>query len=374
MLVRTFKRHEEAHTVAYAMGWRLKPGTVDYRKPQVLRGDPELFDHFGRTICDYVSPHWAFALCFAEEITPAQAGRIFDRFVDAVLPGRQLGQFATLAILHSEPGKVIGGHRSAIHGFISQVDLFRGRRLQPYWDNRDRRRVELFQELVNLGHWADGPFSSAKDQSCARVVTATTKPRTVERVAQAEFFGKLLRRLSDDEKLDPTKVTAVLRAYGAREVACAPGRGRLSVSFVCEAPDGGDMPVRLVAVPRRGQALLTRSALLPILGEHFKRSPATYELLRAAFLIELAIAHQELANRHGVTRHGLDRVFDWAHGLEFAVPEKHPETAETVTKIVACAEPLFAELPRPMQPTELLAIQPLRPPQFAEPDELVPSA
>lgn len=367
MLTRIFKWYHEAYALGYALGWDCPPGTVDPRKPFRIRGDPEVFDHFCRTCCDYSSPHWAFALCFAELITPAQAREIFDGFVAASLPGHREGQFAEpVAVLHCEPGKIIGGHRSAIHGFIGHVDLYRGRRLQPYWSNHDRRRIELYQELVNLGDFAGGPFASPKDQSRARVITATTRPRTRARVTMAEFFGHLLSHLNDDEIVDPATVAARLREANAHDLDITASHGRLTACFRCETTGGGDIPVRLVAAPGRRHSQMRRSSLLPILGPKFERTPETFELLRAAFLTEIMIAHRDLARRHGVDPRRLDRLVDWVHGLEFAEPQKTRDTAETATRIAASLPPQIGPAPSVKPLTELLAIQPLSAPEIDE--------
>ena len=123
MLITWFPPGTRAHGVPYAAGFEVAD---DPRRPRVLDGDPELFHHHSQ-ISPYAQSHVAFALCFDHLVPRKEATAVHHQILNAMMPARVEGAVLTLGIQHVEPGPFGARDRSAIHGFASCQDLFRGR-------------------------------------------------------------------------------------------------------------------------------------------------------------------------------------------------------------------------------------------------------
>lgn len=341
MLIATFKASDRAASVAYAMGWdRQEPGP-DPRAPQVIQGEPTMFDRFARHWSDFVAPHLAIAASCSERLTPIEARALWLRLVDLYLPGLRPGQVATLAVLHREPS-LTSEARSAVHGFIGHTDLFSGRRIQPYYRGcRDARRVELGQELINLSRG----WSSPKDPSRARVAVASSPgPASAERRMRAEEFTHQFRLFADEDLHDPVAIRVALAHGGAEHIRFSrTARGHLRASFRCRDRHGLEMPVSLVLHPDRRDRLLRGSAIRDVVGDRLMRTPEAFERMKQALLVELDHGRQALAHRHGSSATAYDRVVAWANGLELAQPRRLQLNAELISHIPSLRPPQVAE-------------------------------
>lgn len=355
MLTKTAKPGSDAYDIPYIMGW---DRSVDSRQPVVLQGDPKEFQQHG-LMCPYTTPHWAGMLCFEERLSPDSATAIYDLFSGAVLPGARTGQFSQLGVLHREPGRVLGRYRSAIHFMISHVDLLNDRRVQPSWKS-DRPRLELFQELLNLS-WG---FASPKDPARARAVTVTTQPRTAPRVAQAQAIAAAVRQLDEAALRDPALVTSVVRAHGALAIEIDTTRsGRMGIQFKCPASDEGTMEVRMIVDPDRLVRQLARSSIRALIGERYERTPALFERLREAFLVELELGRRRHERRHGFSEQAYTEMVDWTLLSKLAMPQ-----VEASPSVVIKDESSFGicSLPNPMAgiPPEIFDVPHRVGPQF----------
>lgn len=331
MLIVTFKKHEQAFTVSYAMGWDRKTSEPDSRQPRVLQGEPVMFDQFDHAWSDFASPHLAIAATCSEELTPAEAHELWLRLIDIYLPGLCPGQVATLGVLHRESA-LFADARSAVHGFFGLTNLLTGRRIQPYYhDSRDAKRVELGQELLNLSHG----WTSPKDPAKARVAVASSPgPGSTTRRAWANGFTNQFRLFSDEDLRDPTAIRVSLAHSGAQDIRLSTTtRGHLRASFHCRDHTGRDLPVSVVLHPDRRERQLLGSAIRDLIGPRLQRTPEVFTRLKEAFLVELAHGREELDRRHGSSGQAYDRVITWARGLELAqarVPKSIDEVFERV--------------------------------------------
>jgi|GEM_PF-5136959 len=323
MLIRYFPAETKANTVAYAAGF---DRDEDPRKPHVLHGDPVVFQrHVERS--PYAQTHTAFALCFEEELKPAEALLVFNEMVDVMVVGRRVGATSLLAIQHAEPGPRGGRDRTAVHGFVGTTDHLRGRRIES-WFQRSGYRIELAQELINLSH----PFSSPKDPARARAVVVSTKPRTPDRLAITARVKDAIGRVGDG-LLTPAMLRGIVSGLGLEPTEVEENGDRLATAFTCRLPGGEVMRGRVVVSPWRKDLSMKRSKLRVLLGQRFERTPETFDLLRAEFLTQCSQAYQIYDQKHGGGPRSLRRVFDWAHRLEFTAPENRISSPELVREI-----------------------------------------
>src|ERR1035437_577311 len=358
MLTQWFPEGTEAYTVGYGVGWGK---TDDPRRPQVLLGDPELFYHHAQR-SPYSPAHFAFALCFEELLPPPEALAVFTRMVDAMVVGRRIGAIDLLAIQHWEPGPTGARDRTAVHGYISSTDFYRGRRLQLF-ERQSGYRIELAQELINQS----SPYGSPKDPDKARVITVTTRPRTPARIEVADRF-KAAVRLRGADQHSPDMLVTTLRASGAGRVEVDSGRpGRLAASFGCQTPDGEEMRARVLIRPGQQELLMRGSALRLLLGNRYERSPEVFEKMRNEFLTQAAQAMVLYDKKHGADPRHFARVMDWAHGLDLPVLAPPVLQPRSQTEDRAPGDKVTA--PRSISPRiteDEFRIQPLAPPGVGE--------
>lgn len=156
----------------YCLGKKLKG--EDIRHPEVLAGDPVESGKILKGL-DFANPYTSVALTYEREISPEEAARDIASFEAMILPGMTPGlEYARVWIRHTESPKdpttkcldPSKPKRTALHCIIPNVHLPTGKRLQPYYDPADRKRVEAWQELTNESMG----YASPKDPERRRAV------------------------------------------------------------------------------------------------------------------------------------------------------------------------------------------------------------
>ena len=158
---------------------------VDPRAPEVLQGNPEQAAQVIKSL-DFANPFTSVVLTYERKISAEEAARDIAAFEEMLLPGMKGGlEYDRVWIRHTEHPKdpatkqpdPTKPERTALHCIIPNVHLPTGKRLQPYFDRVDRKRVEAWQELTNEAHG----YASAKDPERRRsaVLNLNRLPQSV---------------------------------------------------------------------------------------------------------------------------------------------------------------------------------------------------
>jgi len=318
MLISWFAPGTRAHGVSYAAGFGV---TDDPRRPHVIDGDPELFDHHARH-SPYAQSHIAYALCFDRHVAHDEALAVHERMLDAMMPARVEGAVMTLGIQHTEPGPLGRRDRTAVHAFVSCRDLFRGRFFQPAFRAESQYRIELAQELINQS----APYRSPKDPEHAQSIRLTTRPRAAGR---SKILGQIRSAVIGGEMRSAESVQKLLGDFDVTDVVIDGNRpNRLSASFSFVADDGERTRARLTIRPGQVEKLMRGSSLRHLLGDRYVRSPQVFERMRTEFLAQIAIAASKWSKKHDTDIERLEQVCEWARGLPFAPFMKSPQMGE----------------------------------------------
>ena len=142
-------------------------GPIDYLlgkdrerdQADVLRGDPEetltLIDSSA-----YAKKYTAGVLSFEEEDLPAeQKEQIMTSFEEILLPGLDADQYNILWVQHQDK------NRLELNFVVPNIELTRGKRLQPYYDRADRTRIRTWQNWINANNDFHDPDDPANRQA-----------------------------------------------------------------------------------------------------------------------------------------------------------------------------------------------------------------
>ncbi|MEH6473543.1 MAG: relaxase/mobilization nuclease domain-containing protein [Halopseudomonas sp.] len=111
--------------------------------PVVLRGDVEATSALIDSL-DFARKYTSGVLSFEEEDLPMSSKiKTMDDFENAVFPGFDANQYDCLWVEHRDKGRL------ELNFLIPNVELTTGRRLQPYFDRADRKRMDAFQTIIN---------------------------------------------------------------------------------------------------------------------------------------------------------------------------------------------------------------------------------
>lgn len=192
MLVKFFEKRgagRAAGPIDYLLG---KDRDRDGAK--LLRGDPEktglLIDSL-----KFKQRYTAGVLSFEESNTSEKNKQeIMDSFENALLPGMR-HRANIMWVEHRDKGRL------ELNFLIANVDLERGKRLQPYYHRADLNRVDAWKELTNSTYGFTSPNDPAKKQT-QTFKTNESKPRknikeTVDN-AIANFYSTGVINSRDD--------------------------------------------------------------------------------------------------------------------------------------------------------------------------------
>lgn len=167
----------------------LSVGPDDPRSPLVLDGDPQQIWAILEGV-DFANPYTSVALCFERAIKDESELRArMTEFEGALLPGLRPGvDYALIWIRHNEHPKdpetkkpdLEMEYKTSLHAIIPNVFLMSGKRLQPYFDRIDRKRIEAWQELTNIKNGYASPKDPDRERAAA--FHAMSLPRSVEKI------------------------------------------------------------------------------------------------------------------------------------------------------------------------------------------------
>lgn len=192
---------------------------IDPRTPEVLQGNPEQAAQVIKSL-DFANSFTSVVLTYERTISKEEAARDMASFEEMLLPGLKGGlEYDCVWIRHSEhpkdpvtrqpdPTKPM---RTALHCIIPNVHLPTGKRLQPYFDWVDRKRVEAWQELTNEAHG----YASAKDPERRRAV-ALNQNRLPQNVAdlKATLTEAVIANIHAEQISTRDDLTAWLKSQG----------------------------------------------------------------------------------------------------------------------------------------------------------------
>lgn len=127
---------------------------------ELVRGQPYLMRQVLGLI-KFKRRYTAGVLSFAEPDLPwSTQTMLMDRFErDALFPGLSPARYLSVWVAHRDTGRL------ELHWTIANVDLWTGKRLQPYYDPVDRARIDLWQEVINLEFGLASPKEAARQRT-----------------------------------------------------------------------------------------------------------------------------------------------------------------------------------------------------------------
>ncbi|HCQ1797157.1 TPA: relaxase/mobilization nuclease domain-containing protein, partial [Escherichia coli] len=163
-------------------------------------------------------------LSFAEADLAAEVKhKLMDSFERALLPGLDADQYSVLWVEHRDKGRL------ELNFVVPNIELQRGKRLQPYFDRADRPRIDAWQTVVNARLGLHDPNDPLNQRA---LVTPNCLPRDKQAAAEAITNG-LLMRIEAGEIRGRADVVETLETAGFSVVR----QTKQSISIA--SPEGG---------------------------------------------------------------------------------------------------------------------------------------
>lgn len=162
MLAKFFRKGRAG--LAYVLG---VGRTVDPRQPKVLAGEPGRVEAL-IDASSFSNAYTSAVLTYDRELSQAEAERDMMSFDQMILPGMTPGlEYERVWVRHTELGDGSRPPRTALHWVCCNTELSTGKRLQPYFDRVDRKRVKAWQEITNAEHGYASPDDPHRRRAAA---------------------------------------------------------------------------------------------------------------------------------------------------------------------------------------------------------------
>lgn len=172
----------------------------------------------------YAKKYTSGVLSFAEaDLAKETKHKLMDSFERALLPGLDADQYSILWVEHRDKGRL------ELNFVVPNIELQRGKRLQPYFDRADRPRIDAWQTVVNARFGLHDPKDPLNQRA---LVTPNSLPRDKQAAAEAITNG-LLMRIDVGEIRSRRDVVETLEAAGFSVVR----QTKQSISIA--SPEGG---------------------------------------------------------------------------------------------------------------------------------------
>jgi hypothetical protein len=166
-----------------SIDYLLNKKRVEEKTARVLSGDVQLTRQIINSI-DRKQKVTFGVLSFEEpNISEQKKHELMGEFERTLMPGLEEGRYNILWVEHTDKGRL------ELNFIIPKTDLETHKALQPYFFKQDQKRIELFQDYVNLRD----NYSNPKDPSKARIVEGATKKVNIQK--DHEQLNKLLHDL-----------------------------------------------------------------------------------------------------------------------------------------------------------------------------------
>ena len=172
----------------------------------------------------YAKKYTSGVLSFEEaDLSRATKDHLMTSFEKALLPGLDADQYACLWVEHKDKGRL------ELNFVVPNIELTRGKRLQPYFDRADRPRINAWQTGMNARLSLQDPNDPMKKRE---LVTPRNLPPLKQEAARV-ITDSLLRLADSGEIKDRRDV--VQRLEGAGFTVCRQTAKSISIAD----PDGG---------------------------------------------------------------------------------------------------------------------------------------
>ena len=156
MIVKFFSRGSGGGDapVNYLLGYER-----DREGASVLRGNIEITKELINST-DYARRYTSGALSFEEsykDFTAEQKNSIMDKFEETIFAGLQPDQYNITWVQHTDKDE-----RLELNFLIPNQELRSGKRLQPFFHAADLKRVNAFQNVVNMTYRLSDPHDPAR--------------------------------------------------------------------------------------------------------------------------------------------------------------------------------------------------------------------
>jgi hypothetical protein len=169
----------------------------------VLRGNAEITKEIINAT-DYSRRYTAGALSFEEShesITPEQKNQIMNEFEKTLFAGLQPDQYNILWVQHTDKDK-----RLELNFLIPNQELRTGKRLQPFYVGSDMKRVNAFQNVVNMTYQLSDPHDPSKKRFNSLHFSRSANLKNVDMNKDKKRYKKQLQLVS--HKITKNELTA----------------------------------------------------------------------------------------------------------------------------------------------------------------------
>lgn len=145
---------------------------------EVLQGNPKLSQKIAESL-PFKNKYTVGVLSFEEkpsQVSNEQKREIMAKFEDAIFAGLKKEQYNITWIQHTDKGRL------ELNFFIPNVEMYSGKRLQPYYDKADRPLVDNFKKVINHEYQLSDPDDPLKQQG--RILDRNT-PKTKQELVTA---------------------------------------------------------------------------------------------------------------------------------------------------------------------------------------------
>lgn len=168
------------------------------------RGDPELIEALINS-SHYEKKYTSGVLSFAEaDLDRATKDKIMSSFEKALLPGLEKNQYSCLWVEHKDKARL------ELNFVVPNIELQTGKRLQPYYHQADKPRINAWKVVINSSlnlHDPDHPKNKRE------LVTPRDLPPQKQAVCEAITDG-LLNLMDTGKVKNRQDIKAVLEAQG----------------------------------------------------------------------------------------------------------------------------------------------------------------
>ncbi|MEI8642644.1 relaxase/mobilization nuclease domain-containing protein [Pseudoalteromonas sp. Hal099] len=170
----------------------------------VLRGDPEQTIELIDSL-DFARKYTSGVLSFEErDIPDEQKQQIMDSLEHNLLSGLGSDQYEILWVQHQDKDRL------ELNFVIPNVELKTGKRLQPYYDKADRKRVQAWQEITNY----DNNLSDPNDPEKRRTFNYGRNLSTDKKEAIEHITNGLMGLINSGEISDRDGIVKNLQSHG----------------------------------------------------------------------------------------------------------------------------------------------------------------